>query len=174
MATPNYKVHRALSYIQKQADSPSGQVFVDLGSGDGETVYQALKVGFQQAVGVEWNTTLYAISCGRRRTWTPDERNRSQFLCQDLFQYNLRKANVVMIFGVKPLMEPISRKLAREMCQGTFVLSYRFTIPLTNIVDEKIGQDNRRHHSQQHQEHRLLNATLIYKEEEMHIYKVQR
>jgi hypothetical protein len=112
MATPGRKVYQALHYLKRSQQKYPNRTFVDMGSGDGEAVYQALKVGYQKAVGIELNYTLYAIAqCRRLFFWTPDERARSTFLCQDFFKYNLEHADTVMIFGVNPLMnKSINRK----------------------------------------------------------------
>jgi hypothetical protein len=79
--------------------------FLDLGSGDGETIYQALRLLNTQnasekheenlacyyyyscCTGVELNTTLYLWSWWRRTLfWTKQERSRATFLCRDMFQ----------------------------------------------------------------------------------------
>jgi hypothetical protein len=153
MATPKEKVRRALKFLKK---GESG-VFVDLGSGDGEAVYQAAKIGYR-SVGMETNFTLWAFSSLRRQLfWSSAERARSSFVWGNMFDYHLQKdlqANTVMIFGVTPLMKSLSEKLALECPPGTHVLSYRFAIPLE--------------HDEQPQ---LLNANIVYDQQEMRIYE---
>jgi hypothetical protein len=159
MSTPRAKVYRALEKAIRNGTTSGGRkTFVDLGSGDGEAVYQALQVGYDRAVGVELNLTLYLWStCRRRLFWSEDERKRSQFRKQNLFDYSLSDANTVMIFGVRPLMRPISQKLAIECKPGTHVLSYRFLLPTAEPGVE--GQQ-------------LLRAKLIADDEEMRTYEV--
>ena len=153
MATPKEKVSRALKFLKK---GESG-VFVDLGSGDGEAVYQAAKIGYR-ALGMETNFTLWAFSSLRRQLfWSSAERARSSFVWGNMFDYHLDKdlqANTVMIFGVTPMMKSLSEKLALECPSGTHVLSYRFAIPLK--------------HEEQPQ---LLNAKIVYDQQEMRIYE---
>ena len=68
-----------------------------------------------------------------------------------------------MIFGVKPLMEPLSRKLAKECRPGTHVLCYRFHLPLaSHNQSEENGKPGE-----------LLRANIVYDEEEMRIYKCE-
>ena len=55
MATPGHKIKHALEFIQTKPGRKQPGVFVDLGSGDGEGVYQAVRMGYQQAVGIELN-----------------------------------------------------------------------------------------------------------------------
>jgi hypothetical protein len=158
MSTPRHKVRRALEKATRNDKSLGSRTFVDLGSGDGEAVYQALKVGYGRAIGVELNFTLYLWSTARRWLfWSQQERKRSRFYHQNMFDYNLREASTVMIFGVKPLMLPISRKLAQECESRTLVLSYRFVLP---IVEPGM------------QDQELLRAALISDDEEMRVYEV--
>ena len=172
MATPKHKVRRALAYIlanhpkpaaaattttttARAANGSSGMVFVDLGSGDGEAVYQAAKLGYH-AIGLELNFTLWAFASLRRQVfWTRYERQHSQFLWRNFFAYPLRDAHTVMIFGVTPLMTSMSQKLAAECQPGTFILSYRFAIPLAYDDDQPD----------------LLKADIIYDDQEMRIYQ---
>jgi hypothetical protein len=152
MATPKEKVRRALQHLNKGTNG----VFIDIGSGDGEAVYQAAKLGYQ-STGVELNWTLWAFSSIRRRLfWSPEERARSKFLWANLFEYNLKdaNANTVMIFGVSPLMKSLSQKLAAELSPGSHVLSYRFAIP--TAFDKQPD---------------LLRADIVYDNLEMRIYE---
>jgi Histone methylation protein DOT1 len=160
MATPSRKVRRALEYLKQNGHSCC--TFVDLGSGDGEAVYQATQVGYQRAIGIELNYTLALLAKFRRRFfWTADQRSRSMFLTNDLFQYNLQSADTVMIFGVKPLMLQLSQKLNRECRPGTHVLSYRFQLPYVTADRAKGADDDL-----------LLTAEIVYDEEEMTIYRI--
>ena len=169
MATPGHKVHKALMHLNQKHPEKRGGTFVDLGSGDGEAVFQALQAGYQKVVGIELNYTLYAIAQLRRKFfWTPDQRLRSSFLCRDFFKYNLKEADTVMIFGVNPLMKALSEKIKVECQPGTHNLSYRFLLP---TVPDTCN------HTLQEQEKRgretdaLLRASIVYDEQEMRVYR---
>jgi hypothetical protein len=196
MATPGHKVRQALQFVMEQqnhhhhhhhkiptcATLPSSSrnklTFVDLGSGDGEAVWQATRLGYQHAIGMELNFTLVLLSRLRRRLfWTQEQQARSTFLHQDMLvdddkddkkwtnyihqqeqqspDYYLSSCHACMIFGVQPLMETLSRKLARTCQPGTHVLSYRFPLPTATV--EKPD---------------LLVADQVYNQQEMRIYKV--
>ena len=75
-----------------------------------------------------------------------------------------------MIFGVQPLMETLSRKLARTCQPGTFVLSYRFQLPTQ--AQQGPPTISSTTDSAQRSEDDLLNAEMVYNEQEMRIYKV--
>jgi hypothetical protein len=156
MATPKDKVARALMYLKtKHYNDESRPLFVDLGSGDGETLYQAADVGYR-AVGYELNSTLWFLSSVRRMTWP--HRVYTSIHYGDFFQTKLpQETKVVMMFGVTPLMAKLSAKLNKELEVGGHIMSYRFELP-TGTCDA----DND-----------LVQATLVYDLEEMRIYQVQ-
>jgi hypothetical protein len=177
MGTPKHKLKQALDYAlslhrQPRASRSDTQAIasvsptthkqesltlVDLGSGDGEAVRQAVLAGYDRAIGIELNYTLYLISQLRRLFfWTSHERRHSSFYCRDFFSYNLSHATTVMIFGIPPLMEPLSRKLAEELRRGTTILSYRFAVPVKEESNDSAG---------------LLAATTVYDKQEMRIYQ---
>jgi Histone methylation protein DOT1 len=164
--------------------------FIDLGSGDGEAVWQATQLGYKHAIGIEINWTLVALARLRRRLfWTRQQQARSTFLYQDMLaaanssgssasrtstDHYLSSCHACMIFGVQPLMETLSRKLARTCQPGTFVLSYRFQLPTqaqqaasTTTTTTTTTTD-----TEQRSEDDLLNAKMVYNEQEMRIYKV--
>lgn len=155
MATPKQKIRKALDFSMRHSNRKS-TAFVDMGSGDGEAVRQAVMAGYERATGIELNRTLYMISQFRRLLFWHDK-SKSKFLCRDLFQYNLSEADTVMIFGVNPLMKRLSQKLAEECRPGTFILSYRFKLPLKETNDAF--------------DETLLDATIVYDKEEMRIYQ---
>lgn len=164
MATPGRKVYKALSFLNQKDRTRRPRTFVDMGSGDGEAVYQALQAGYDRAVGIELNYTLYAVAQMRRLFWTADERARSTFLRRNFFDYDLYEADAIMIFGVNPLMRALSEKLETECKAGACVLSYRFRLPTANASSTNIETSGRGN---------LLRASIIYNEEEMHIYECQ-
>jgi hypothetical protein len=132
-------------------------VFVDLGSGDGEAVYQALRFGYSQAVGIELNFTLWAFASIRRKLFWPFEyQRRSRIIWGNFFSYNLREADAVMIFGVRPLMESISRKIASECRTGTHILAHRFPLHTNDSRGTNTSG---------------LDAKIIYYKEDMRVYK---
>ena len=201
MATPAHKLKKALEVIRqrrllkrhKNVDDSSLQqprrVFVDLGSGDGEGVYQAVKFFddensqpdkddsppsyyYSSCIGIELNMTLYLLSNFRRLLfWSRPERARSQFQCRDFWTNTtslLRTADTVLIFGVAPLMQPLSVMLrANGLRRGTHVVSYRFPLPV--VATAKKGDDDDENNV--NKDNSLLRATLIYDEEEMRIYE---
>jgi len=177
MSTPRRKVLKALEFISQrqpekitQSNSPGAQTrqnFCDLGSGDGEAVLAAAEAGWT-ATGIEMNPTLWLISQIRRLWSTAEVRKRSRFVLGDMFQHNIRSADAVMIFGVKPLMPRIANKISTECKVGTCVMSYRFRIP---VVGNACGNDRNFNNSSEEEEGKL-HAEMVYDEEEMRVWQV--
>mgnify|MGYP002044662475 CR=1 FL=1 len=82
MATPGRNIRDALQYLDRnqstaiiQSSLTTPRTFVDLGSGDGQAVYEAARLGYH-AVGIEFNYTLWAFSSLRRQFFWPKEVRR--------------------------------------------------------------------------------------------------
>jgi SAM-dependent methyltransferase len=169
MATPGSKIRKALQFLNKATKGPRDKkqdtkeppLFVDLGSGDGQAVYEAARLGYR-AVGIEFNWTLWAVSSIRRQLfWTPQEKSLSSFLRQDFHSYNLQDADTIMIFAIPRTMPVLGKKIQQECKLGTDILAYRFGIPLS--VDQEIPHDN--------DPKIRLDADLIYHQQDMRIYR---
>jgi hypothetical protein len=149
--------------------------YYDLGSGDGETVLGAASIGWR-STGIELNSTLWALSSIRRWFSSSTIRNSSNFTRGDFWQHSIADADAVMIFGVKPLMPKIATKIAQECQPGTFVMSYRFHVPLALSNQSLVDQDRSEQHSVKvhstTKEKGFLNATLVYDKDEMRIYEL--
>ena len=185
MATPRRKVLAALEEISSRkglihrASSSSATMskpkstsikqvqvplrYYDLGSGDGETILAAASVGWR-ATGIELNSTLWGISSIRRLFSPSYIRSKSNFIWGDLWKENLSDADAVMIFGVKPLMAPIAKKIEAECGSGTYLMSYRFHVPLQSKDEPSKNNTS---------EKGALRADLVYDEEEMRIYELR-
>lgn len=170
MATPSRKVVLGLKAVeerllfqprqhwqeQSSPDSSNSHViqrlhFTDMGSGDGEAIFAAVRRGWV-ATGVEMNPTLWAISQTRKfLSLSSEERRRATFLRGDMFHQSLSSTNCIMIFGVKPLMADIAQKINTEAKPGTYILSYRFQLPLDKV-----------------------HAKIVMEQEEMRVYQVKQ
>ncbi|CAK1541612.1 unnamed protein product [Leptosia nina] len=108
---------------------------LDVGSGDGRIVFTAAKLGFT-AHGVELNSVLVYYSrlaaLINRQNWS------TRFYKKNLWHFNLKPYNNIVIFGVEHMMPEFERKLLLEVDNGTTVVACRF--PLPNMVPmETIG-----------------------------------
>lgn len=206
MATPRYKVEKALGFLLERkmisdrqfksnihknvgnmvkranntrANSTQAR-FVDLGSGDGTTIFAAAALSWK-STGIELNPTLWAISSIRRMFQPIDIRNDCTFIHGDMFKstrlkHELNQADCVMVFGVNSLMPRIADLIEKECQSNVFVMSYRFRVPLLKridlsnangiAVDDKIIQNE--------STRGVIDASLIYEEEEMRVYRMHK
>lgn len=162
IATPSRKLHRAFAFISSFSKQRNRK-FLDLGSGDGESVYQAVRQRnggmpaplIARAVGVELNSTLYLLSQIRRFFWKRDERIRSTFYCRDMwkFQQELSQYDTIFVSQIPAVQTRLGQMIAKECQPGTLLLSYRFHGMMDAVAE--------------------LRAELVYDDNEnMRIYQV--
>ena len=123
-ASSTARVRAALDALPPRLARP-GARFVDLGSGDGVAVLEAARRGMR-AEGVELNPTLFLLSALRGMA----QRRGASFRLGNLFDHDVSRADIVLVFGVRPIMQRLSEKLAREAPPHAIVLSRRFELPL--------------------------------------------
>ena len=101
--------------------------FVDLGSGDGRLVLEAARMGFT-AHGWEINPLVWFPSLLRawaaRSTWP-----HTSLHCNSFWGVDLAFADVVIIYGLTPIMEELREKIDLEGKEGVVVVSNVFEIP---------------------------------------------
>lgn len=116
-----------LTRIFKLADLQSGQIFYDLGSGDGRTVFYAADKFGVQAVGLEISLPMYLI-CLIKKIWCKNKLVKFKF--KNLFKENLSGADVIYFFGVPDsIKNKLQEKLKKEVRPGAKIISYAFPLP---------------------------------------------
>lgn len=108
------------------ANLKPGEVFYDLGSGDGKMIIYAAKNFQAKSVGLELAFPMVLVSYLRK--FISKEKNL-QIKWRSLFKENLEEADVVYIFGVpQTLGKSFQKKLEKELKPGTRVISYAFKV----------------------------------------------
>jgi len=97
----------------------TGDVVIDLGSGDGRTVIAAARLG-ARAVGVELEENLVAIS--KRQAEEEGLSDLTEFHAMDLFEFDLSPATVVTMFLLPDLNYRLRPKLLK-LSPGTRIVS---------------------------------------------------
>ena len=97
----------------------TGDVVIDLGSGDGRTVIAAARLG-ARAIGVELEENLVAIS--KRRAEEEGLSGRTEFHAMDLFDFDLSPATVVTMFLLPDLNYRLRPNLL-QLSPGTRIVS---------------------------------------------------
>lgn len=123
-----------LAGVTKALTGRTGRL-LDVGSGDGRIVFTTAKLGFKSD-GVELNPWLVYYS-RLSKLFDPQCRN-SKFYRKDLWKFDLKPYNNIVIFGVEQMMKEFEDKLLKEAANGTVIVACRF--PLPNMIPiETIG-----------------------------------
>jgi methyltransferase family protein len=119
--TPQSLVEKML----EMAKTTPKDYVVDLGSGDGRTVITAAKKYGIQALGIEYNPEMVALS--KRNAEKEGVADRAQFLQGDIFQTDFSKATVLTLY-LLPTLNVKLRPTILNMKPGTRVVSHAFTM----------------------------------------------
>lgn len=114
---------RVVSTMLELADVHRGDVVYDLGCGDGRIVVAAAKAGAAKAVGIDIDPERVAEA--RENVRAAGVADRASILEGDLFQLDLRDANVVTLYLLPELNLRLRPKLL-ELKPGTRIVSHAF------------------------------------------------
>jgi hypothetical protein len=133
--TPQSLVERML----EMAKTTPKDYVVDLGSGDGRTVITAAKKYGVQALGIEYNPDMVALS--KRNAEKEGVADRAQFMQGDIFQTDFSKATVLTLY-LLPALNVKLRPTILAMKPGTRVVSHAFTMDdwQPDQIDSKEGR----------------------------------
>lgn len=129
--------NRALKNIFDAVGIAPGEVFYDLGSGDGRVVREAARRG-ARAIGIErslalvfWSRLVWLIASFRYKRGTVSQRPRigqAIFLRGNYFKRDLSGADTVFCYLLPEAMEKLKPKFERELKPGARVVSRAFKI----------------------------------------------
>jgi SAM-dependent methyltransferase len=110
----------------KLADIRGEDVVYDLGSGDGRLVITAAKRFGARGVGVELQSELVEMArVGAEREGVAD---RVKFVRGDLFETDIRSANVVMLYLLPRFVTRLVPKFRAELKPGTRIVSHDYPL----------------------------------------------
>jgi predicted RNA methylase len=115
-----------IQHMLKLADLRAGEVFFDLGAGDGRTVIMAAKAFGARAVGVELREDLAKKALGTIHSSGLGD--RVTIVNGDMFTVNLSRADVVFLYLTTSANEKVKPKLENELRQGVRVVSHDYEI----------------------------------------------
>ena len=110
----------------KLADVKSGDLLYDLGSGDGRIPITAAKVYGVRAVGIDIDPERIAEANANAEA--AGVTGRVTFRQADLFETDLRDADVVTLYLLQSLNERLRPKLLRELKPGSRIVSHAFSM----------------------------------------------
>jgi predicted RNA methylase len=103
-----------------------GEIFFDLGAGDGRTVVMAAKDFGARAVGVELREDL--VKKALSNIYENGLQHRVTIVNGDMFKVDLTSANVIFLYLTTSANEKVKPKLEAELRQGVRVVSHDYEI----------------------------------------------
>jgi len=120
--SPPQVVQRMLNIAELKA----GEVFFDLGAGDGRTVIMATKEFGARAVGVELREDLAKRALST--VYEQSLQDRITIVNGDMFNVDLTSADVVFLYLTTSANEKIRPKLETELKKGVRIVSHDYEI----------------------------------------------
>jgi len=117
---------RVVDAMLDLAEVKATDVVYDLGSGDGRIVITAAKKYGARGVGIEIDDAL--VKLAQEAAKEARVADKVQFVGQDLFTADIRKATVVTLYLLQSINERLRPKLVRELAPGTRVVSHVFNM----------------------------------------------
>jgi tRNA A58 N-methylase Trm61 len=108
------------------AELKPGEVFFDLGAGDGRTVIMAAKDFGARAVGVELREDL--VKKALNSVYEQGLQDRVTIVNGDMFKVDLTSADVVFLYLTTSANEKVKPKLEAELKPGVRVISHDYEI----------------------------------------------
>lgn len=130
---------KMIDSILEKAKLKKGQVFIELGSGDGRVVRQAVQKYGVKGVGVELQPILVWYS---KLISKLKKLKDISFVTQNLFKTDLKRVDVIFLFLLPKTLEKLREKFITQCKKGTLIISHGFKIKgFDNHLIGKIDRD---------------------------------
>jgi hypothetical protein len=137
-AAPWVPMHaKDVDRIMALAKLKKGEIFFDLGAGDGRSLEGAGKNG-ARAIGFEISLLPFLLSLIRKIFFNA----KFKMLFKDFWQEDLSSADVVFFFLMPKIFPRLNEKLEKELKPGTRIISYVWPLPdwTPEVIDEAAGR----------------------------------
>jgi len=116
-----------LPRVLKIADLKPGELFYDLGCGDGRVAFYISENSPAKAIGIELAIPFF-VYCRLKNYFLKNP--RLEFKLKNIYRENLNNAKVVYLFAAnsQKLNEKLVNKLLTELPNGAKIISYAFPI----------------------------------------------
>ena len=98
-----------------------GEVFFDLGAGDGRTIIAAAQAG-AKAKGYEISLLPFFIAWGK--ILFSGQIKNSKMIFRDFWHVDLSRADIIFVFLMPKIRERLKEKIEREMKPGSRIITY--------------------------------------------------
>ncbi|GAB4140310.1 MAG: hypothetical protein Fur0024_1430 [Patescibacteria group bacterium] len=126
--------HKMVDKLLKLADFKSGDIVIELGSGDGRFLRKAGKLFDIKGIGYEWVWWLVKFSNFMAKKEKISE--RIKFEQGNFFDKNLKSADWIVIYLMPHAMDKLVKKMKKELKKGTKILSHAFSVPNLKLLKE--------------------------------------
>lgn len=117
---------RVIGEILQQAKLKKGQVFYELGSGDGRVARFAAKKYHVKATGFELNLLLVIYSVLMAKL---QHLNNVSFIKRNVYKVSLKNVDVLFLFLLPGMVKKLETKILDECKNGTLIIAHGFKIP---------------------------------------------
>lgn len=114
----------------------SGEILIDMGSGDGRILIEAAQHG-ALAIGYEIDPILVYLA--RRKIKKLGLDKQVKIYWRSFWRADLSKADVVTIYGITGMMKKMEKKLLKELKPGARICSYLFSFPRWDLEKKESG-----------------------------------
>lgn len=130
--------HTVAKRMVELAGIKTGDVVYDLGSGDGRLLIEAAERYKAKFIGVEINPFVYIIS--KFLIWQRGFSGRIKLMLENLFNVDLKNADVIFVFLLQGTNYRLEKKLKRELKKGSCIVSHLWKFRSLKLVkaDEKL------------------------------------
>jgi precorrin-6B methylase 2 len=115
---------RVMEEVIRQAKLKKGQMFFDLGCGDGRILIEAEKEAKVNAIGYEIAPMVYIFAIIRKVL----TRSKAKIIFKNFFHENLEKADVIFCYLMPAELKKLAKKVKKECKEGTQIISNTFHI----------------------------------------------
>ncbi len=117
---------RVLEKIFSQIPIKKNKLFIELGSGDGRILRYVVKKYQVKGLGVDINPILIKLS--QIYAWFENIDKEIRFERKSIFDIDLSQSNYIYIFLMPELIKKLTKKMNKELKNGTIIISHGFKI----------------------------------------------
>ncbi len=109
-----------------------GEIFFDLGCGDGRSLLAAARAG-AKAEGFEISLLPYFLA--KIKIFFCKGKNKPKIYFRDLWRADLSRANTIFVFLTPRVMDRLREKMEKELKSGVKIICYVWPMPGWNPVE---------------------------------------
>ncbi|PID52015.1 MAG: hypothetical protein CR972_03875 [Candidatus Moraniibacteriota bacterium] len=134
---------RDMKRIVEIANLDEGDVFCELGSGDGRvSFYVSEKSPQAKIIGVEISYILHSIASVKKMF---SHAKNITFKREDIYRTNLSDVDVIYVFATSRSANRLARYLQKSVKKGSRIISYNFQLPFeSKVATEKKVKEKKR------------------------------